>query len=342
MKKIVFAVLMLVASTAAFAQQADRDVLLTPDGTLYAIEAENAPTNSANEPDSRFLTLTIQQGDTTTRTKVPASVSNGINLRPSLAYDSDSKTMFVFWLHIPNNVLSSELYLASYQKGVWGRAIAIDSRPNEIHFRANLRVAVTKHVSQLQEDGTYADAPATLVHVAWWEDTGAREGARYALLSIDKGTIASVETHELSEFVQPAKPAEVGEDFNREILRHPAIIDSGASNSVDVVFGDTTSNTFHRVTLKPIADGRLHIPIGNRGNHPSIPAPNAFSASWSGHVGTISGRDGSLVFTNSTADAVTYVMYADGKWSSVKKLSTGEKLSADAAIALVAKMVNAE
>jgi hypothetical protein len=342
MKRLLFAILLVVASTAVFGQVADRDVLLTSDGTLYTVDAEDVAATSWNSPASRYLTLTIQQGDTTTRTTVPESLTSGINWRPALAFDGDSRTLFVFWLHMPTDALASELYLASYNKGQWQRAVAIDSRPNDLLLRYNLKIAITRHVSKLQDDGTYADAPALLVHAAWWEESTNGEGAHYALVSIEKGSIASVETHALNDLVNPAAVTEVGDKFNREILRHPAFLDGPTSNSIDVVFGDTVTNSFNRVTLKPVLEGRLHIPIGHGGHQ--FPAPRAFSADWSGHVTTIAGHGDSdkLVFANTTSDSVNYIMFADGKWSTLKKLATSEKLSSDAAIAAVTKMVNSE
>jgi len=235
----------------------------------------------------------------------------------------------------------SELYLAAYQNGKWQRAVTIDSRPNDLLLRYNLRIAVTRRVAKLQDDGTYADVPALLVHAAWWEEGSTGEEAHYALVSIEKGAPTTVETHLLNDFVQPAAVTEVDKDFNADILRHPAFIDGLSADSVDVVFGDTVSNSFHRVTLKPVLEARIHIPVPR--HETPFPAPKTLSAPWSGHTTTIAGRDGDkIVFTNTTSDAVSYIMFADGKWSSLKKLNTGEKLSAEGAIAAVTKMVNAQ
>src|SRR5436309_7416072 len=84
-------------------------------------------------------------------------------------------------------------------------------------------------ISQLQKDGTYADAPALILHALWWDSNGSGEEARYAMLPIQNGSLSqdSVELHALEEFAGDDEPANVVDTkFNPEILRHPAIVSS--------------------------------------------------------------------------------------------------------------------
>jgi hypothetical protein len=337
MKRLLLAVTLFLAATAAFAQAADRDVLLTTTGTLYTVEAVDSAA-SASGTTNRSISLSVQDGKTLTRSAVPETIENGMNSRPSLAFDTDSKTVFVFWLSRPANSLSFYLYLASYRDGKWQPAVAIDNHPSDLTFRANLRIGITRRLSQLQADNTFADVPALLVHCVWWEDAGHGEEARYALVSVDKGTASVVDTpHSLSSFVIPSEPTAVSTDFNPAILRHPAILDGPTPNSIDVVFGDTATNSFHRTTLRPVADGRLHIPVPLRGDTP-IPGPRAFANDWTGKVTTIDGHDGRLVLANTTTDSVQYLLFSKGAWSAVKSLGLNEKFSAEAAFAALARM----
>jgi hypothetical protein len=329
MKRFLLILALVLAPVAAFAQIADRDVLLTSDGTLYTIES----TFDANGDTNRTLQLTIRQGNKTTTTFVPESLVGGQNWRPALAYDNDSRTLFVFWLSTPN-IMSSALSFASYRDGKWTPAITIDDQP--YHFRFNLRIGITRHVSTLQKDGTYADAPALLVHAVWWESTGTGEQARYALLEIQSSQVKSYELHDLSEFTSvPDQPFAVNDDFNPEILRHPAILPG--SNSVDVVFGNTNTTSMNRVTLKPIADGRVHIPIGTRGGRPFAP-PQAFNANWTGRISTIGSGPNNLVLYNLDKDSANYITYSNGEWSSVRTLALNPTFNGDAAVAAIAKM----
>jgi hypothetical protein len=340
MKRLFVLLAVVLAPVALFAQVADdRDVLLTSDGTLYTIET-NVNDGSVPIDVVMFLRLTIQHGNERMQTVVPETLASGINWRPALAYDSESKTLFVFWLKMPN-AMSSELMLASYANGRWQPAVSIDSQP--FHLRYNLRIGISRRVAQLQKDGSYADVPALLVHAVWWEETGYGEVARYGLFVIEKGTVSSVELHDLSEFAAvPDSAYNVDPNFNREILRHPAIVDTASPDSIDVVFGDMRTNAFNRVNLKPISDGRIHIPIGARPGGPRVPAPMSFSADWSGRIGVIApGRDGKMLFYNTSKNAISYIMF-DGTWSTVKSLPLNEKLSADAAVVALTRMMNAQ
>jgi hypothetical protein len=339
MKRALLILLFALVPAALIAQVADRDVLLTPDGTLYTVEsvADGPVTSEA----TRYLNLTIQRGtDKAQSMPVPESLTAGTHWRPALAYDSDSKTLFVLWLKMPNG-MSSELMLASYSNGRWQQAVSIDNQP--YHLRFNLRIGITRRVSQMQKDGSFADVPELLVHAVWWEQTGYDETARYALLSIEKGRASLVELHDLAEFgLAPGLfPNVVDANFNPEILKHPAFVDNGTQNSIDVIFGDPHMYLFNRVTLKPIADGRIHIPIGAHPGGPRIMMPYAFSADWTGRISTIAGsHDGSLLLYNTTADAVNYILFSNGTWSTAKTLPLSDKLSSDGAVAVLTRMLN--
>jgi len=339
MKRLVLALIFAMVPAALFAQVADRDVLLTPDGTLYMIESIDNDGAQATAIQSSLM-LTIQRGNQRTTTTVPESLGGGMHWRPALSYDADSKTLFVFWLKQPN-AFSSELLLASYADGHWQPAVSIDDQP--YHLRYNLRIAVTTRISQLQNNGAYADAPALLVHAVWWEETGYGEAARYGLFSVDKGRISFVEMHDLSDFTGsvPMFPTETDPKFNAEILKHPALIDNGSTNSIDVLFGDKNYAVFNRVTLRPIADVRIHIPIGAHPGGPRVPAPKSFTDPWTGRISTItSPHSGNLLLYNTSKDSVSYIMFSSGNWSSVKTVALNEKLSAEAAISALNRMMS--
>lgn len=339
MKRLALALLFAIVPAALFAQAVDRDVLLASDGTLYTVESTDND-GSASADVGRFLVLTVQRGNQKPqRILVPESLSAGVHWRPALAYDTDTKTLFVFWLKMPNP-MSSELLLASYSNGQWQPAVSIDNQP--YHLRYNLRIGITTRIAQLQSSGTYADVPALLLHAAWWEETGYGEVARYGLFSVEGGKVSLVELHDLNEFVAPyATPTAVDPTFNPEILRHPAFVDNGTANSVDVVFADRNYAVFNRVTLKPIADGRIHIPIGAHPGGPRIAAPKSFSGEWSGRISTItSPHSGTLLMYNTTRDNVSYMTFSSGAWSSVKTVALSEKLSADGAVAALSRMIS--
>jgi hypothetical protein len=349
MKRLVLSFALAIVSATAFAQVPDRDVLVTPEGTVFTLETQT-PSPASSIDAMVMLTLTVQNGNAVSHLNVPDSTSPGYHFSGALAYDSDSRTLFVLWIHAPN-AMSSELLLASYRDGKWQPAVSIDNQ--QYHLRNNLRVSITRRVSQLQLDGSYADVPALLLHALWWDDSGSGEEARYAMLTIDKGMLASSETHALGEFVSPSdnKFNAVDATFNAEILRHPAIVSSPMQSTVDVIFGDTKTNSLHgvtlQVTLQPIADARVHIPVGIGGGGAGggrplyVAAPTSFSADWKGPI-TILDRGDRLVFANAGDTSLNYITYASGTWSNVKSIAINSKFPAEAALAALDKMVSTQ
>jgi hypothetical protein len=344
MKRLLASFALVLSATAAFAQVADRDVVVTPGGTVYTIEAKTPPPSSSMDA-TQTLALTIQNGSDVSHLYVPESMSSGTHLGGTLAYDSDSNTLFVLWTHTDDGA-SSELLLASYHGDKWQPAVSIDDAP--FRYRSNLRLGITRRVSQLQTDGSYADVPALLLHAVWWEESGKGEEARYALLAIEKGALSSIEPHSLEEFVTAADDVynAVDPTFSKAILRHPAIVSSPMQSSVDVIFGDTRTNTIHGVTLRPIADHRIHIPvgIGGGGTGPkprSLAAPPTFSADWKGPI-TVIERADRLVFANAGETSLNYIMFANNAWTSVKSIAIDNHFPAEAALAALDKMVSTQ
>ena len=330
---VVFAAALLLVSVASYAQSG-RDVLLTPSGTVYTVESVPGQGNNV-----AALSLTIEDGTSTVHTTIPESLADGYNTNPAITYDAESDTAFVVWLRMPN-MMSSEILLASFHDGQWQPAISIDEKA--FRLRYNLRVAVRRKVAEVQPDGSLRDIPALVIHTVWWEQTGDGEQARHALVAIDKGNVADIEIHDLESFLPAAPAVEVDGKFNREFLKHPAIIDTTSSNSVDVVFGSLHTNGLGRVTLRPIADSRIHIPIGHAGGGGvNLGGPIAFSGDWSGRVSAVVSHDDSaLLLYNVSASAVNFVMYTGGKWSIAKTVPLNDRLSADGAIAALSRMLS--
>ncbi|MEA2166665.1 MAG: hypothetical protein QOK37_4792 [Thermoanaerobaculia bacterium] len=350
MKRLLVVLAISFASTAAFAQVADRDVLVTPEGTVYTATAVS-PSSSAEGTSgiASVVDLAVQKGSGTEHQIVPDSVVFGSNFGGALAYDTDSKTLFVLWIHMANR-MSSELLLASYRDSKWQPAVVIDHQAYT--DRSSLRLGITRRVSQLQKDGSYADVPALLLHAVWWDDSHSE--ARYALLPIENGALsaAAVDIHSLEEFVAADSEAyhAVSEKFNAEILHHPAIVSSPMQSTVDVVFGDTKNNSLHGVTLHPIADSRIHIPVGIGGGNGggggrvkplSIAAPPNFTADWKGPF-TVLERGDRIVLANTGDTALNYITYSDGAWTSMKSIAIDAKFPAEAAISALDKMLSTQ
>jgi hypothetical protein len=317
----------------------ERDMLLASDGTLYTVESVASDSLSGVKADSTHaLVLTVQNGSDSTVVPVPASLSDGYHFAPTLAYDAVTKTLFIFWETMRNSGFTSDLSFCSYRNGEWGNAATLDSVAWDL--RENLRVAITRKTEQRSATGEVTLLPEVTVHAVWWQQSGSAEWARYAMLPTDNGDVRmdSIQVQNLSDFI--SKPeAVLNTASDNEILRHPLVIESPGHDTVDVVFGDVSRDSMHRITLKPVANGRLRIPVGVKDG--SLPTPNAIANSTAGISGT-SSTDGSLAFYFSTPKALSYLLYKNGGWSPLRSLPLSDKLSSEAAVDALRRMMESE
>ena len=326
---------------AAFGETVDRDIVLTDDGTLYAVESTYATAvPNLNTPSERVLTLTVQKGSSSTTTVVPATLSGGWHVYPALAYDSQSKTLFVFWEAARNNFTSSDLYVCAYQNGTWDKASPLDSAQWAV--RQNFRIAITRTTEQTGFDGVTTVIPEITVHAVWWEDNGAAEWARYAMITVEKGAVTDIEVQDLSAFPNSNAPAaqQPKPDVSRELLRHPAVLETSSHDSVDVLYGDMNALTLRRTNIRPTIQGRLRVPTGRTGS--PIPAPSANLMS-SVPVDTIMNGDNVvLYYDGDTPKTLNYLLYTSGAWSTVRTLALNDKVTRDSAVAALQRLITAQ
>jgi hypothetical protein len=327
---------------AAFGGTIDRDVVLTDDGTLYTVEstfAKDVP--NLQTSSDRVLMLTVQHGsEAPTTSVIPATTTGGWHVYPALAYDTPSRTLFVFWEAAHNSFLSTDVDFCAYHDGQWGPAAALDSA--QWASRQNFRIAVTRTSQQFNADGTSTSVPETNVHAVWWEDNGGAEWARYAMITVDNGTAVGIHVQDLGDFVNGAgttTPATSG--AARELLRHPSVAESHTHDSVDVLFGDMNVVTMRRVSIRPtIQGGRLRVPVGRSGNNVPAPSANLMSTT---PVDTITNGDSvAMYYDGENPNTLNYLMYANGTWSSVRTLTLNDKFSHDSAVAALQKLITAQ
>jgi hypothetical protein len=326
---------------AAFGAAVDRDIVLTDDGTLYTVESANSSDiPGLQTPSARILTLTTQQGTNRSTTVIPATLNGGWNVYPALAYDSQSKTLFVFWEAARNNFLSTDLFVCAYQNGTWDKATSLDSAQWAV--RQNFHIAITRTTEQIAADGTSTQVPEINVHAVWWEDNGAAEWARYAMITVDKGAVTEIHVQDLSDFANATAPngPQPKADVSRELLRHPAVVETRNHDSVDVLFGDMNALSIRRTNIHATIQGRLRVPTGHAGV--MIPGPGANVLS-TGPVETIvSGDNVAFYYDGQKPNTIDYLVYAAGSWAPVRTLSLSDKLSHDSAVGALQKLITAQ
>jgi hypothetical protein len=335
MKRLLVAVALSILSLAAFGQSMDRDVLLTTDGTLYTVDSYFTTAEDTQIQSTRYLTLTTQKDGQSKSETIPATLIGGSHVEPALAYDGDSKTLFVFWENA--RVLSSDLLFTTYQNGVWGKVTSLD--PVDWDLRRGLRIALTRKTQDTAKDGSKILVPEITVHAVWWEQGRETEWARYAMITLDHGDAAQITVQNLSKFLSHVDPV-LDTPVDREILRHPAVFESPTHDTVDVVFGDTRSDKMHRVTLQPVAEGgRIRIPVGK---DRTVPTPTATITSVPTTVGAISTNGDNIAYYFATENSVKYLLYANGAWSDLRTMSLSDRLTSDAAVNALRRMLSSE
>jgi len=333
MRRLLLSVAFVLLATAAVAAGVDRDVLITGSGAVYSVVSQPSK-------DGSSLALTVEIDGKTTQSVVPESIGSGRNSLPTLAWDPESHTLFVVWMHMPNSS-SSELLVASYRDDKWQPAVSVDYKRAQ---RYNLSVGITHMVRQKQRDDSVEVAPALVLHTAWWEEGSETTGPRYAVMGLSGGTVSEPDIHQMTDFVEAGdQPLVLDDTFNHDFLRHVSIIDGPTPDAVDVIFNDPRTNNFYRTTLRPIAEGRLHIPVGARpGGTPKLGGPKAFAVDWTGRTSTIASTDGkTLIFCNITDQRVDYVKVNAGNWSATQHVTLSDKVTAESALSALARMAAA-
>lgn len=345
--RILLVAVFTLASFGARAQVVDRDILLTPEGTLFTIESVWSESFEELETSSeRVLHLTVQNGEETETIFVPESLKGGLHNNAALAWDSESQALFVFWQKTPNPQLSSQLLFASWQDGVWSEPSVVEN--NSLHLRSNLRIATTSYFYELGENESIRKRAGLIIHAVWWNETGFGETAGYAMLALDKGVVRSIRTMNLVDLLGENRKLEdrviLPKEYDRSIFQHPAIFETPGHDSVELVFADAETNRFHKVAVKPIkGNGVLEPPIGIWGGGFAPPTSFYREAAHSGRITVIPGTDRNrFVFYYRGKNNLEYLSVNGSTWSTVRSLALNERISAEAGVEALRRLISSQ
>ena len=336
MKRLLLISIVLFLTLSASAREIEP--LLAPDGALFSIRTRVASETPEVKTDAKqYLVLDSRRGGEMTSQIVPASMTRGAHSSAAMAYDAESKTLFLFWLH-DTGTMSSELLFASLDEaGNWSEATAFGARYN---VRENLRIAVTRKVY----DNAQAKYTGGLsVHAVWWEfdsqHLGAGWSAQYAVLAIEKGRVEEVNFLDLGELAETPKAQDEGGDTDQsEVLRHPQLFASAAQDSVVVVYGDVATNRLRRARVFPVKEnGRLRVPVGR--SEGGIRAPRLNVNSTNG-VGSIYADADRIAFYTQDENAVRYVVLRENEWTDVQSITLDSQITGAAAVDAIRRLIH--
>lgn len=337
MKRLLLLFVLLFAVPAALGQ-ASGNVLLTNEGIVYSATAEWSHEHpEIHAGSASYLVLTVREPDVEPRRLlVPATLTDGSNSEPALAYDDESGTVFIFWQYSINAMASELRFISLDRNGNWSLPNSFETAA--YRFRRNLRIALTHFAGD--HDSTSSNVsrvPEINVHATWWESSAAGESARYAMLTLHRGDVA-IQVRDLADFVAPnGKSYDMPAGFNRELLRHPAIFESPESDSVDIVFGDVQTNAFHRVTLTPIGNARVRIPVGR--SDKGFGPPSSFEMAANTRVEAISPHPDRVLFYYEQDGVIRYIVHRNDEWSAVRKIKLDDGMTRDMALTAMRGLV---
>jgi hypothetical protein len=350
MRRLLISIALFLLPLAVSAQPLD--ALLTPDGTLFTLDAQLTSELRELYVEADTVLVLRQRGALGESSEiVPASMGRGRHTSPALAYERDSGLLFVFWIR-HTGIMYNELVFASRDPdGIWSEPTTFG---DPFNFRNNLRIAVTRKVSEIDEDGATITSPGVTVHATWWEfnSVTGTESARYAMLTLDNGVVASVEYLDLSRYVADDL---VGEDLElarffsevttspdeREVLKQPLLFASPSQDSMLIVFGDYATHRISQIrihpTKPPVSDGRLRVPIGRREGGSGAPKLDVAA---NGRIEGIYGDTDNIALYTRDGDTLHYVVLKDGEWSEPRPIALDEVVTSGAAVDALRRLLS--
>lgn len=336
MKKLLLIAVLLLLPLVASARE--NEPLLAPDGALFSVRTQLArETPNVDTNATQYLVLETRRGSEIQTQIIPATNSKGAHGSAAMAYDAESKTLFVFWLH-DTGMTSSQLLCASLNaQGEWSEATAFGMPYN---VRENLRIAVTRKVFDKGE-GKLVNGLS--VHAVWWEFDSQRVNgywsAQYAVLAIDNGKVAEVDFFDLSSLVKEPKTESAIDVPATSVLRHPQLFPAATHDSVLVVYGDVATNMLHQARIFPIkANGRLRVPVGKRETG-GVTGPRMDVAANSS-MGSIFGDVDRIAFYVRDGKKLQYSILRDNAWTDTQEIALDSQITAPAAVDAIRRLLS--
>lgn len=335
MKKLLLLLALLALPLTAAAEVSD--MLLSSSGSFYTISSE-VPAETDGSDAITQLVLTEHRGEQAVREIVPATMVRGTHTSAHLGYDSESGTLFVFWIQHFGFLYNQLLFCTRDNQGTWSEPTAFGS---PYSFPQNLRIAITRKVIDAADNTAHN---ALTVHATWWEFDSqlGTESPQYRMLPIQDGRVVDATELDLSAFIDHSVLGPQDAETDDSVLKHPLLSSSPQQDSVLLVYGDLATRTFTKVRITPyrnvVADGRLRVPVGKADGRFRAPQ---FSVSAESQLQGIFGTERPAALYAVEGGALRYVLLngADGQWSETRTVALDEKITGSAAVDALRRLV---
>jgi hypothetical protein len=307
-----FAAVIVLLSITGYAR-AERSTVLTPGGTLYAIDGSSEVSSlelerrSGNESKSKSIL-------------VPTTDDAAMESQAQLLWDGATSTVFLAWHRSADGI--DEIRLAALRADEsWSEPVVVASGARA--RRVGLQAVLT-HAPAGNAEGDVA----TLVHFAWWNIAAAPQVAQFALVAFEKGALVSVDESDLDALVQLSDSGRGGDGMeNVGTPLHPPLAMVQAKNGVDIVYGLSGSTSLTRVHLDPrriSPEARIWRPIPRMGGH--IGPARLVSADGSAVQAFLS--KGRIVLYTPGVQ-FRFVVFDNGLWSPLRMIQLDENVTVE-------------
>jgi hypothetical protein len=306
MKRVFALCLMMVLTLAATAMASGTEPVLTSDGVLYTVAADEA---------QRSLVVTARYNTTKQSLVVPGTVDGVLDTDGRLLYDRYTETLYVVWRRGEN---SSEVVFQSLnERGEWSPLTTLGSTPG--YRQSGLRVALTRTISAQNE-------PVTVLNAIWWKESTSVLIGEYAMAAVSGATVHSTAVADLEQLTGIRSMLDTGATSEDGLTPRPELVPtyppfaiSASKDAVDVVFGAKDKKTVTRIRVEPRQprpDARLWIPVGkNATRSPYTRVHNAITGQVETHI------SGDSVVIYAAAAQFRYAMIERGIWSPVRAIA---------------------
>jgi hypothetical protein len=345
-RRLLCAAVLLAGSAAVLLAAPIEKSLLTPDGTLYAVQAGTAadlgvaggnilPTDFIIEWTARRQDGSVEIGI------IPGTANRNAKRDLDLTYEEESGALVLLWSEYFSYL--NQIHLAILRGGNW-ETVAL--APNLGMPRAfNPRMLLSHHTVRYEvEDGREVTANRPLLSIIWWEEASKAQ-ARYAPIFLDEDLNAQdLKVYDLPLLVGPDAPAASTAPLRSHMF--PSLQSEGLGGAVLATFADlgrqkqfVVKITFPDNLGRPGSDNltwqRRRIPVvGIMLDSPLAPIPELHDLS----VGTVIGAGYKPTQYWQDRDTVRYIRFDGRAWAATRAITLGEEMSYERAVRLIEDM----